>query len=109
VPPRFALPCAIQLLEDHPLWDAGFVATESGWFVCRSLRRAQNCSKMGSQWDKVGVREGGAYSFYSGSLEDCPDDGVSVPALHAEILPIDGSFKRRASFGVSYSRKNSRT
>ena len=24
-----------QLLEDHPLWDAGFVATESGWFVFR--------------------------------------------------------------------------
>jgi hypothetical protein len=46
--PPFALPHANQLLEDHPLWDAGLVATESGWFVCRSLRRAQNCSKMGS-------------------------------------------------------------
>jgi hypothetical protein len=44
----FALPHTNQLLEDHPLWDAGFVATESGWFVFRSLRRAQNCSKMGS-------------------------------------------------------------
>jgi len=44
----FALPPTNQLLEDHPLWDAGFVATESGWFVFRSLRRAQNCSKMGS-------------------------------------------------------------
>jgi hypothetical protein len=54
--PPFALPHANQLLEDHPLWDAGLVATESGWFVCRSLRRAQNCSKMGSSGDKVGVR-----------------------------------------------------
>src|SRR5215211_4779020 len=46
----------------------------------------------------------GAYSFYSGSLEDCPDDGVSVPALHTETLPIDGSSKRRAFFGFSYFR-----
>src|SRR5215218_960234 len=50
-----------------------------------------------------------AYSFYSGSLEDSSDDGVSVPALHTEILPIDGSSKRRASFGVSYPKKNTRT
>jgi hypothetical protein len=50
-----------------------------------------------------------AYSLYSGSLEDSPDDGVSVPALHAEILPIDGSFKSRASFGVSYPKENTRT
>jgi hypothetical protein len=42
--PPFALPCANQLLEDHPLWDAGLVATESGWFVFRSGRRTQNCS-----------------------------------------------------------------
>jgi hypothetical protein len=33
------------------------------------------------------------YSFYSGSLEDCLNDGVSVPTLHAETLPIDGSSK----------------
>jgi hypothetical protein len=52
----FALPPTNQLLEDHPLWDAGFVATESGWFDFRSLRRAQNSSKMGSYRDKVGVR-----------------------------------------------------
>src|SRR5215218_8407159 len=51
----------------------------------------------------------GAYSFYSGSLEDCPDDGVSVPALHTETLPIEGSFKRRAFFGFSYPKKNTRT
>jgi hypothetical protein len=51
----FALPHTNQLLQDHPLWDAGFVATESAWFVCRSLRRTQNCSKMGSYGDKVGV------------------------------------------------------
>src|SRR5829696_9837246 len=40
-----------------------------------------------------------AYSFYSGSLEDCLNDGVSVPDLHTETLPIDGSSKRRAFFG----------
>jgi hypothetical protein len=50
----------------------------------------------------------GAYSFYSGSLEDCPDDGVSVPASHTETLPIDGSFKRRAFFGFSYPKKRVR-
>jgi hypothetical protein len=42
----FALPHTNQLLEDHPLWDAGFVATEIGWFVFRSGKRAQNFSKM---------------------------------------------------------------
>src|SRR5215203_620555 len=46
-----------------------------------------------------------AYSLYSGSLEVSPDDGVSVPALRAEILPIDGSFKRRAFFGFSYPKR----
>jgi hypothetical protein len=53
----------------------------------------------------------GAYSFYSGGLEDSLDDGVSGPASHAETLPIDpidGSFKRRASFGVSCPKKNTR-
>jgi hypothetical protein len=40
------------------------------------------------RWEECGHA---AYSFYSGSLEDCPDDGVSVPALHTETLPIDGS------------------
>jgi hypothetical protein len=52
----FALPHTNQLLEDHPLWDAGFVATESGWFVFRLVRRTQDFSKMGSYGDKVGVR-----------------------------------------------------
>jgi hypothetical protein len=47
----------------------------------------------------------GAYSFYSGSLDDSPDDVVSVPASHTETLFIEGSFKRRASFDVSYPKK----
>jgi hypothetical protein len=38
----FALPPTNQLLQDHQLWDAGLVATESGWFVFRSGKRAQN-------------------------------------------------------------------
>jgi hypothetical protein len=88
----FALSYADQLLEDYRLWDAGLVATESGWFVCRSLRRA----KTARRWAPSEIRwECGhaGYSFYSGSLEDCPDDGVSVPTLHAETLLIDGSSK----------------
>src|SRR5215210_976237 len=33
----------------------------------------------------------GARSFCSGSLEDSPNDGASVSALHVDSLPIDGS------------------
>jgi hypothetical protein len=33
----------------------------------------------------------GACSFRSGSLENSPHDGASVPALHHDALPIDGS------------------
>lgn len=33
----------------------------------------------------------GACSFRSGSLEDSPDDGVYVPALHVDALPVDAS------------------
>src|SRR5215204_1091784 len=35
----------------------------------------------------------GACSFRSGSLENSPHDGASVPALHYDALPIDGSSK----------------
>src|SRR5215208_1673755 len=35
----------------------------------------------------------GACSFRSGSLENSPHDGASVPALHHDALPIDGSSK----------------
>jgi hypothetical protein len=103
----FALPHANQLLEDHPLWDAGFVATER--MVRLSL--GQEDTKLLEDWLDEIRREcrHGAYSFYSESLEDCLNDGVSVPALHTETLPIDGSSKRRASFGVSYPKKNTRT
>lgn len=88
----FALPHANQLLEDHPLWDAGLVATER--MVRLSL--AQEGTKTARRWAPLEMRwECGhaAYSFYSGSLEDCLNDGVSVPALHAETLLIDGSSK----------------
>jgi len=36
----------------------------------------------------------GTYSFCSGSLEDSPNDGVSVPALHVQAMPIDGRSQR---------------
>src|SRR5215213_11856466 len=39
----------------------------------------------------------GACSFRSGSVENSPNDGASVPALHLDTLPIDGSSKRRPS------------
>src|SRR5215216_4097629 len=35
----------------------------------------------------------GACSFRLGSLENSPHDGASVPALHHDALPIDGSSK----------------
>src|SRR5215208_1020783 len=38
----------------------------------------------------------GACSFRSGSLENSPHDGASVPALHHDALPIDGSSKSNA-------------
>ena len=90
---------ANQLLQDHPLWDAGFVATR---MVRLSL--VQEDTKLLEDWLDEIRREcrHGAYSFYSGSLEGCTDDGVSAPDLHTETLFIEGSFKRRASFDVSY-------
>ena len=101
----FALPHANQLLEDHPLWDAWFVATRMV-----SLSLGQEGTKLLEDWlDEIrwGCRHG-AYSFYSESLEDCPDDGVSAPDLHTETLLFDESFKRRASFDVSYPKKRVR-
>jgi hypothetical protein len=53
--PPFALPHANQLLKDHPLWDAGLVATER--MVRLSL--AQEGTRLledSSSRDKVGVR-----------------------------------------------------
>jgi hypothetical protein len=98
----FALPHANQLLEDHPVWDAGFVATR---MVRLSL--GQEGTKLLEDWlDEIRWEcRHGAYSFYSGSLDDSPDDVVSVPASHTETLFIEGSFKRRASFDVSHTKK----
>jgi hypothetical protein len=102
----FALPHTNQLLEDHPLWDAWFVATER---TVRLSLAQEGTKLLEDRLDEIRWEcRHGAYSFYSGSLEDCPDDGVSVPALHTETLPIDASFKRRASFDVSYPKKRVR-
>jgi hypothetical protein len=103
----FALPCADQLFEDHPLWDAGLVATER---MVRLSLGQEGTKLLEDGLDEVRWECGhAAYSFYPESLEDCLNDGVSVPALHTQTLPIDGSSKRRASFGVSYPKKNTRT
>jgi hypothetical protein len=103
----FALPHTNQLLEDHPVWDPGFMVTER---MVRLSLGQEGTKLLEDELDEVRWECGhGAYSFYSESLEDSPDDGVSVPALHAETLPIDGSFKRHAFFGISYPKKNTRT
>jgi hypothetical protein len=45
----------------------------------------------------------GTYSLCSGSARNFPDDGASVPALHTEALPIDGTSKLvRNSFKATF-------
>jgi hypothetical protein len=89
----FALPHTNQLLEDHRVWDAWFVATER----TVSLSLGQEGTKLLEDgFDEIRWEcRHGAYYFYSGSLDDCPDDGVSAPDLHTETLLFDGSSKRR--------------
>jgi hypothetical protein len=42
--------------------------------------------------NEVGLERGyGARSFRSGSVENCPDDGVYGPALLVDAFPIDAS------------------
>src|SRR5215216_6116076 len=51
----------------------------------------------------------GACSFRSGSLENSPHDGASVPALHHDALPIDGSSKLRPVPSAALSLRGSIT
>jgi hypothetical protein len=41
--------------------------------------------------DDVWLKRGHGWTPSSGSVENSPNDGVSVPALHVDVLPIDGS------------------
>jgi hypothetical protein len=63
-----------QFLEDHPIWDAGLVATER--WVRLSLRQ-KTAKLLEDGLDEVRFECGhGVCSFYPGSLEHSPDDGT---------------------------------
>jgi hypothetical protein len=63
-----------QFLEDHPIWDAGLVATER---MVRLSFRQKSAKLLEDGLDEVRFECGhGVCSFYSGSLEDSPDDGT---------------------------------
>jgi hypothetical protein len=81
-----------QLLEDDPLWDAPPVASER---MVGLVLGQEGTELLPDGLDEVRFECGhGAYSFRSGSLENSPNDGASVPALHLDPLPIDGSSKQ---------------
>src|SRR5215217_5213237 len=48
----------------------------------------------------------GACSFRLGSLENSPHDGASVPALHHDALPIDGSSKMTVAYACGFSTRD---
>jgi hypothetical protein len=80
-----------QLLEDDPLGDTRAVAPER--MVDAALRK-EGFELLPGGLDKVRWECGhGAYSFCSGSVRNPPNDGTSVPALHYDALPINGSPK----------------
>ena len=78
-----------QFLEDNPVGDAPPVATE--WMVGLVFGQ-EGTELLEDGLDDVWLDGGhGVYSFRSGSVRNSPDDGASVPALHVDVLPIDGS------------------
>ncbi len=78
-----------QLLEDDPVGDTSPVATER---MVSFVLGQQGFKLLEDGLDDVRWERGhGVYSFRSGSVENSPDDGASVPALHVDVLPIDGS------------------
>jgi hypothetical protein len=104
----FALSHTNQLLEDHPHLGCGVRDNRADG---TSFARTGG-HKTARRWTPSEIRwecGHGAYSYYSESLEDSPDDGVSMPTSPTKTSLIDGSSKRRAFFGVSYPKKNTRT
>jgi hypothetical protein len=74
-----------QFLEDDPLGDAPPVTTER---MVGLVFGQEGTELLEDGLDKVWFECGhGAYSFRSGSLENSPDDGASVPALHYRVSP----------------------
>jgi hypothetical protein len=74
-----------QLLEDEPLGDAPPVATER---MVGLVLGQEGTELLLDGLDEVRFECGhGAYSFCSGSVENSPDDGASVPALHDRGSP----------------------
>ena len=81
-----------QLLEHDPVRDTSPVATERMTGLTLGQERFElSPDGLDDVWWERGH---GAYSFRSGSVRNFPNDGVSVPALHSEALPIDGSSKK---------------
>ncbi len=81
-----------QLLEDDPLGDARAVASER---MVGAVLGKEGLKLLEDGLDEVRFECGhGAYSFCSGSVENSPNDGASVPALHHDALPIDGTSYR---------------
>jgi hypothetical protein len=75
-----------QLPADYPIGDAGAVVAE--WMVCPSLGQ-EGFELLEDGLDDVWL-DGGheTCSFDSGTLENSPDDGPSVPTLHVGTLPL---------------------
>src|SRR3954447_19696142 len=81
-----------QLAENHPVGDARPVTSER---MVRLSLGQEGTELLEDGLDDVWLDGGhGTHSFSrSGSLENSPNDGASVPALHIDALPIDGSSK----------------
>ncbi len=74
-----------QLLEDEPVGDARAVASERVVSVVVGKEGLELLpDRLDNIWWESGHR---ACSFCSGSVENSPDDGATVPALHAKALP----------------------
>ncbi len=75
--------------RSHPVGDAEAVTTER---MVRPSLGQEGFELFPDRLDDVSLKRGhGARSFYSGSLENSPDDGASMPALHLDAFPIDAA------------------
>jgi hypothetical protein len=76
-----------ELLEDHPVGDVRAMAAER---VVRLPLRQQGRELLPDGLDDVWW-QGGHGNPPSGSLENSPDDGASVPVSHPNAPPIGAS------------------
>lgn len=75
-------------LTMRPVGDAGAVTTER---MVRLLFRQQGHELFPDGLGDVWWERGHEYPPSSGSLENSPDDGASVPVSHFSALPIGAS------------------